>query len=139
MIRITPWLAIDESELTESFIKASGPGGQNVNKLATAVELRFDAGRSPALDPALLARLKRLAGRRMSDDGIIIIKSQSFRNQQRNRAAALSRLVDLISRAAVPPKPRRLTKPTRASKARRRRDKTRRSEIKRLRNRIADD
>jgi ribosome-associated protein len=139
MIRVTPWLAIDESELTESFIRASGPGGQNVNKLATAVELRFDAGRSPALDPGLLARLEKLAGRRMSDDGILIIKSQSFRTQERNRAEALSRLVDLIRRAAVPPKPRRLTKPTLASKARRRRAKTRRSEIKRLRNRLADD
>ncbi|HET9528929.1 MAG TPA: alternative ribosome rescue aminoacyl-tRNA hydrolase ArfB, partial [Blastocatellia bacterium] len=112
MIRITPAIAIDESELTESFVRASGPGGQNVNKLATAVELRFDAARSPALDVGTLGRLKVLAGRRMSEDGMLIIKSQNFRTQERNRAAALSRLVDLIRRAAIAPKPRHPTKPT---------------------------
>jgi ribosome-associated protein len=133
MIRITPAITIDESELTESFVRASGPGGQNVNKLATAVELRFDAARSPALDVGTLARLKVLAGRRMSEDGMLIIKSQNFRTQERNRAAALSRLVDLIRRAAIAPKPRRPTKPTLASRRRRRRAKARRSEIKKLR------
>jgi ribosome-associated protein len=133
MIQITPSLSIDEREFTESFIRSSGPGGQNVNKLSTAVELRFDAARSPSLNPNLLARLRRLAGRRMNDDGVLIIKAQSFRKQERNRAEALARLVDLIRRAAVPPKPRRATKPTLASKQRRLNTKTRRSEIKRLR------
>jgi ribosome-associated protein len=133
MIQITPSLSIDEREFTESFIRSSGPGGQNVNKLSTAVELRFDAARSPSLNPNLLARLRRLAGRRMNDDGVLIIKAQSFRKQERNRAEALARLVDLIRRAAVPPKPRRATKPTLASKQRRLNAKTRRSRIKRLR------
>jgi ribosome-associated protein len=133
MIQITPSLSIDEREFTESFIRSSGPGGQNVNKLSTAVELRFDAARSPSLDPNLLARLRRLAGRRMNDDGVLIIKAQSFRKQERNRAEALARLVDLIRRAAVPPKPRHATKPTLASKQRRLNSKTRRSNIKRLR------
>jgi ribosome-associated protein len=133
MIQITPSLSIDEREFTESFIRSSGPGGQNVNKLSTAVELRFDAARSPSLNPSLLARLRRLAGRRMNDDGVLIIKAQSFRKQERNRAAALARLVDLIRRAAVPPKPRHATKPTLASKQRRLNAKTRRSNIKRLR------
>jgi ribosome-associated protein len=133
MIQITPSLSIDEREFTESFIRSSGPGGQNVNKLSTAVELRFDAARSPALNPNLLARLRRLAGRRMNDNGVLIIKAQSFRKQERNRAEALARLVDLIRRAAVPPKPRHATKPTLASKQRRLNAKTRRSNIKRLR------
>jgi ribosome-associated protein len=133
MIQITPSLSIDEREFTESFIRSSGPGGQNVNKLSTAVELRFDAARSPSLNPNLLARLRRLAGRRMNDDGVLIIKAQSFRKQERNRAEALARLVDLIRRAAVPPKPRHATKPTLASRQRRLNAKTRRSNIKRLR------
>jgi ribosome-associated protein len=133
MIQITPSLAIDEREFTESFIRSSGPGGQNVNKLSTAVELRFDAARSPAIDPDLLARLRRLAGRRMNEDGVLIIKAQSFRKQERNRADALARLIDLIRRAVVPPKPRRATRPTLASKQRRLNAKTRRSETKRLR------
>jgi ribosome-associated protein len=133
MIQITPSLSIDEREFTESFIRSSGPGGQNVNKLSTAVELRFDAARSPSLDPNLLVRLRRLAGRRMNDAGVLIIKAQGNRKQERNRAEALARLVDLIRRAAVPPKPRRATKPTFASKQRRLNAKTRRSKIKRLR------
>jgi ribosome-associated protein len=140
MIQITPSLSIDEHELTESFIRSSGPGGQNVNKLSTAVELRFDAARSPSIDPNLLARLRRLAGRRMNAGGVLIIKAQSFRQQERNRAEALARLVDLIRRAAVPPKPRRATRPTLASKRRRLNAKTRRSEVKRLRtSRPAED
>jgi ribosome-associated protein len=133
MIPITPSLSIDERELTENFIRSSGPGGQNVNKLSTAVELRFDAARSPSIDPNLFARLRRLAGRRMSEDGVLVIKAQGFRKQERNRAEALARLVELIRRAAVPPKPRRATKPTLASKKRRLKAKTMRSEIKRLR------
>jgi ribosome-associated protein len=140
MIRITPSIAIDERELTESFVRSSGPGGQNVNKLATAVELRFDAARSPALDFATLARLRRLAGRRLTDKGILVIKSRSFRTQERNRAEALSRLIDLIRRAAFAPKTRRSTRPTIASIERRRHAKAHRGQLKKLRrSRIAED
>jgi ribosome-associated protein len=138
MIRITPSLSIAENELALSFVRSSGPGGQNVNKLATAVELRFDAARSPSLDQPTLARLRHLAGRRMTSDGILVIKSQNFRTQERNRAAALARLIDLLKRACAPPKPRKPTRPTRASKERRRRLKTHRSALKQLRSRIAD-
>jgi len=138
MIRITPSLSIAEDELALSFIRASGPGGQNVNKLATAVELRFDAARSPALDPVTLARLKRLAGRRMTEDGVLIIKSQNYRTQERNRAEALARLIDLVKRASKGPAPRKPTRPTLASRERRRRMKDHRSTLKKLRQRIED-
>ena len=138
MIRITPSLSIDENELALSFIRASGPGGQNVNKLSTAVELRFDAVRSPALDALTLARLKRLAGRRMTEDGVLIIKSQNFRTQERNRADALGRLIELLKRAAERQKPRKATRPTLASRKRRRRMKEERSDLKKLRRRVED-
>jgi ribosome-associated protein len=140
MIRITPSIVIDERELIERFIRSSGPGGQNVNKLATAVELRFDAARSPALDPVTLARLRKLAGRRLTDNGILVIKSQSFRTQERNRLEALSRLIDLLRRAASVPAPRRSTHPTIASIERRRRAKAHRAKLKKLRQpRIEED
>jgi ribosome-associated protein len=139
MIRITPTLAIGEHELVESFIRASGPGGQNVNKLSTAVELRFDAARSPSLDADTLARLRRLAGRRMTADGVLIIKAQTFRTQEQNRAGALARLIDLLRRASAPPPPRKATRPTLASRKRRRRLKTHRSEVKKLRRAVAED
>jgi len=138
MIQITPSLSIDERELTESFIRSSGPGGQNVNKLSTAVELRFDAARSPALDALTVARLKRLAGRRMTADGVLIIKSQNFRTQERNRAEALSRLVELLKRASERPKSRKPTRPTLASRQRRRRAKDQRSSLKKLRGPVED-
>jgi ribosome-associated protein len=138
MIRITPSLSIADNELALRFIRASGPGGQNVNKLATAVELRFDAARSLAFDPQTLARLRRLAGRRMTDDGILIIKSQNFRTQERNRAEALARLIDLLKRASEHPKSRKPTKPTLASRKRRRLMKDQRSALKKLRHRIED-
>ena len=111
MIQVTPAIALGEGEITESFVRASGPGGQNVNKVSTAVELRFDAGRSPALSGPVLARLRALAGRRMNAGGVIVIEAQRFRSREQNRADALDRLIALIREAAVPPKPRRPTRP----------------------------
>ena len=133
MIRITDHISIDESELDESFIRSSGPGGQNVNKLSTAVQLRFDVRRSPSLPGDVRGRLERLAGRRLTRDGVLIITAQNQRTQERNRADALDRLVELIRQAAVRPIPRRATKPTKASRRRRLDSKKRRSGIKALR------
>jgi len=133
MIRITPWLAIDESEIEERFIRSPGPGGQNVNKVATAVQLRFDAAGSPALDPATRARLTTLAGRRMSRDGILTVTAHSHRSQERNRADAQERLVELIRRASVAPAIRRPTKVPRAAKRNRLEAKAHRATVKRMR------
>src|ERR1700730_6166577 len=134
MIRITDRISIDEGELVERFIRASGPGGQNVNKLATAVQLRFDVRHSPSLPDDVRARLERLAGRRLTRDGVLIITAQSHRTQERNRADALDRLIALIRAAAVRPTPRRPTRPTLGSKVRRLEGKKRRSGLKALRN-----
>jgi ribosome-associated protein len=132
MLRITPLLAIDESELDFAFVTASGPGGQNVNKVASAAQLRFDAACSPALDAAQKARLACLAGRRMTREGVIVIHAQRFRSQERNRQDATERLVALLRAAASPPKARRKTRPSRAAAERRlaekRRQGTRKSE-----------
>jgi ribosome-associated protein len=133
MIRITPSIAIHEDELAESFLRASGPGGQNVNKVETAVQLRFDVGASASLPDAVKVRLERLAGSRMTRERVLVITAQTHRTRERNRAEALARLVDLIRRAAVAPKPRRPTRPTLAAKKRRLEGKKRRSVIKDLR------
>lgn len=129
----TPEIAIPDAELIETFVRSSGPGGQNVNKLSTAVQLRFDVRRSRALPDAVAVRLMRLAGRRLTDDGVLILVAQQFRTQERNRADARERLAALVAEAAVPPTPRRPTRPTLASKKRRLEEKTKRSTTKRLR------
>ncbi|MDA8249972.1 MAG: alternative ribosome rescue aminoacyl-tRNA hydrolase ArfB [Rhodospirillales bacterium] len=140
MIRVTPDIALDESELSEDFLRASGPGGQNVQKVESAVQLRFDVRRSPNLPEPVRERLARLAGRRLTVDGVLIISAQRHRTRERNRQDALDRLLALIRQAATPPPPpRRPTKPTRGSRQRRLQEKAARAGVKRLRERPVDE
>jgi ribosome-associated protein len=133
MIAVTDWLSIDEAELDISHIRASGPGGQNVNKVSSAVQLRFDARRSASLPNDVSVRLQRLAGAKLTLDGVIVISAREHRSLERNRAAAIDRLVDLIRRAALRPPKRRATKPTYASTLKRLESKGKRGSIKTLR------
>jgi ribosome-associated protein len=139
MLHVTETLAIADWELSESFMRASGPGGQNVNKVSTAVELRFEAARSPHLPPQAKARLKKLAGRRWTLEGAIVIQVEDTRSQARNREIARERLVELIRAALVAPKRRIATKPTLGSQRRRVAAKTARGEVKTLRGRVEDE
>ena len=138
-IRITPAITIDEDELVESFVLASGPGGQNVNKVSTAVELRFDVAQSPSLPPLVRERLMRFAGQRLTKDGVLVLHGNRFRSQERNREDVRARLAALVTRAADIPKPRRPTRPTRASKERRLEGKKMRGRIKQGRSKRIDD
>ena len=133
MIHITDAVAIDESEIREGFIRASGPGGRNVNSVASAVQIRFDVRRSPSLPEGVRERLVRLAGRRMTKDGVLVINARRYRTQARNRQDAITRLAELVRSAAVAPKQRRQTGPTGKAKMRRLEAKRRRAKTKRLR------
>lgn len=133
MIRISQRIHLDESEIKETFVRASGPGGQNVNKVSTAVELRFDISGSASLPPEVKERLMRIGGRRVTQEGILMIDARRFRTQDRNRQDARDRLVELVRKAAVRPKARRRTRPTAASRERRLEGKRQRARVKGLR------
>lgn len=138
MIRVTPRISIDEAEIQEEFIRASGPGGQHVNRTESAVQLRFDVAASPNIPPDVKARLVKLAGSRMTAAGVLIIQGDSYRSQLRNREDVRERLIDLIRDASVPPKVRRPTKPTYGSQQRRLEGKSQRSDVKKMRGKPLD-
>ncbi len=138
MLRITPSISIDDKELKEVFVRASGPGGQNVNKVSTAVQLRFDVLRSPSLPEDVRQRLIRIGGKRVTDGGVLVIDARRFRTQDRNRQDARDRLVELVRTAARKPKLRRATRPTAASRQRRIEGKKQRAKVKRMRRMTAE-
>ena len=138
-MQITPTLAIDDSEIEERFVRASGPGGQNVNKVSTAVQLRFDAARSPSLDEGTRERLRALAGSRMTSDGVLVIDARSHRTQGQNREDARGRLAELLRQATIRPRRRHKTRPSRAAKERRLTGKKQRSDTKRARRVVGRD
>ena len=139
MIEITSTISIKEREIKLEFVRSSGPGGQNVNKVATAVQLRFDVRNSPSLPDEVRDRIVRLAGRRITEDGVLIIDARRYRTQERNRQDAIARLIQLIRKATEKPRPRRKTKPTIASRRRRLEGKRRRGDAKRMRRSVNKD